>query len=164
MTGPFSLWMCSFQSSKALIKRAYRAGCTSASVGFVFTQFQHILVTYHDRSLRDSFDLAVWRWRINNEHNSLLQIETIHTFVWSMGRWVTRRATFILPILNSWGLLMQSTLRTVWLSWTYEIFIDSASLWIDRLVGCSLLIWVSGNKHTHHRSDIHTNTHTTPEH
>lgn len=36
MTGPFSLWMCSFQSSKALIKRAYRAGCTSASVGFLF--------------------------------------------------------------------------------------------------------------------------------
>lgn len=48
---------------------------------------------------------------------------------------------------------MQSTVRTVWLSWTYEIFIDPASLRIDRLVGL-LFIDPSFRKQTHHRSDI----------
>lgn len=31
---------------------------------------------------------------------------------------------------------MGSTLWTVWLSWTCDIFIDGGSLWIDRLVVC----------------------------
>lgn len=50
---------------------------------------------------------------------------------------------------------MQFTVRTVWLSWTYEIFIDPASLWIGCLVGCPLLIRVSGNKHTTGQTSTH---------
>lgn len=51
---------------------------------------------------------------------------------------------------------MQSTVRTVWLSWTYEIFIDPASLRIDCLVACSVLIRVSGSKHTTGQTSMHT--------
>ncbi len=46
--------------------------------------------------------------------------------------------------------------RTVWLSWTYEIFIDPASPWIGRLVDCPLLIRVSGNKQTTGQTSTHT--------
>lgn len=49
--------------------------------------------------------------------------------------------------------MMQSA---AWLSWTYEIFIDPASLWICRLVGCPLLIRVSGNKHGAGQPSAHT--------
>lgn len=51
---------------------------------------------------------------------------------------------------------MQARLRTVGLSWTYEIFIDPASLWVGCLVGCPLLIRVSGNKHTTGQTSVHT--------
>lgn len=41
-------------------------------------------------------------------------------------------------------------------SWTYEIFIDPASLWIGCLVGCPLLIQDSGNKHSTDQTSMHT--------
>lgn len=47
-------------------------------------------------------------------------------------------------------------MQTVWLSWTYEIFIDPASLWTGRLVGSPLLIQVSGNKHAEGQTSVHT--------
>lgn len=45
---------------------------------------------------------------------------------------------------------------TVGLSWTYEIFIDPASLWVGCLVGCPLLIQISGNKHSTGQTSKHT--------
>lgn len=47
---------------------------------------------------------------------------------------------------------MWAGLRTVGLSWTYEIFIDPASLWVGCLVSRAF-IDPSFRKQTHHRSD-----------
>lgn len=49
---------------------------------------------------------------------------------------------------------MRAGLRTVGLSWTYEIFIDPASLWVGCLVSRAF-IDPSFRKQTHHRSDGH---------
>lgn len=51
---------------------------------------------------------------------------------------------------------MKTRLRRVRRSWTYEIFIVPASPRIGCLMGCPLLIRVSGNKHATGQASMHT--------
>lgn len=151
------VWRLFCWNSKEIIKRDYGSSC------LLF--FLTLRYRYHTRDFNRHFYKLSMSVVIDHQHNlgglypHLFDADnkTINTsfryvqrnspaFIWSMGSWAVCGESVLLS--TNWNCeisLMQARLWTLWLSWTYEIFIDPASAWMVCLLGWPLLIWVSRN-------------------